>query len=134
MPTHYAATDSPGMKRIVAALVKFGPMNDIQLAEKACLGVRSFRSSYRVPMLNAQLAHVCEWRRREGTGGLPEPVYKAGPQVGRKAKRPVPLTQSECHRRWREKTGYNEFKAAQKRIAKPKIADPVLAALMGRAA
>jgi hypothetical protein len=120
------STDSPGMKRIVAVLEKFGPMDLHQLAEKACIAYKSLRYEYRHTLVDADQIHLCDWRKN--TQGSPTPIYAAGP--GEPAKRPKKFT----HKELRLRNGGKAQKAAECRLTNLKRYDPALAALMGRAA
>ena len=76
----------------------------------------------------ADLIYQSGWRHNRR--GPFVPVYRYGPAPDKYyARKPEKLNQLERSRKWKEKSGYNEFRKAERRIAKP--ADPVLAALMG---
>jgi hypothetical protein len=120
------STASPGMKRAVEVLTTHGPMDLHQLAEKACIAYGSLRYEYRKTLVDAELIHLCDWRKNGH--GSPTPIYAAGP--GKPAKRPKKYT----HKELRLRNGGKAQKAAAGRLTNLKRYDPALAALMGRAA
>lgn len=122
------STTSPGMQRIIAALQKGGPMSDEKLCELACVGINTFRCDYRRTLIEEKLIHVCEYRRN--VQGPYVPIYAAGERVGPAPRKPTPLTQAQRCRNWRVSSGYDEARKAGRRLAKPELADPVLAALL----
>ena len=75
-------------------------------------------------LLRAELIHVAAWRHN--TRGPFVPLYMAGP--GKEAPKPEKIDQLARARKWKERTGYNEFRKAQRRLARPR--DTALAALL----
>lgn len=130
--TRRTSTQSPGMQRIVAALQKGGQMTDEALCDLACVGINTFRCDYRAALIAEELIHVCDYKRN--VQGPYVPIYAAGKRIGPAPRKPRPLTPTQRCKRWRDKTGYDEARKAGRRLARPELADPLLAALMGRAA
>lgn len=124
--TRRTSANSPSMKRIVEVLTEHGPMDLHKLAEKACIAYGSLRYEYRKTLVDAELIHLCEWRKN--TQGSPTAIYAAGP--GKPAKRPKKFT----HKELRLRNGKKAQRSAECRLKNPKRYDPALAALMGRAA
>lgn len=91
---------TPSEKLIVRLLQEEGPSDGHQIAEATGISYRSlYASKDRMlgKLRTAGLIHVSDYRRQEGHGGEPAPIYKAG--GGKDAARPPPLTKKERNAR-----------------------------------
>lgn len=111
---------TPGIKRILFALLNHGPMTYKEIALHACLSGKSIsNTSYMRCAHNLQLVHICDWQRGKN-GGNPLPVWKTSCNTD--APKPEPLPKVELNRR------------ANKKRAPPlhrPLVDPVIQALIG---
>lgn len=120
--------DSPSMTRIRAALAKARePIDGKTLSARAFVGERTFSASYQQILISEGLMHVAEYRRN--VRGPAVPLFFRGPQVGAAPTKPEPLPEAEVCRRWKERTGYDERRKLDRKLARP--VDPIFAALMG---
>lgn len=121
------ASSSPGMLRAVKALEKHGPMDGHEIADKACVSFSYFQNQCRHVLTAEGKIHLHEYRHN--SRGPFVQVYAAGPAVGDPPTKPEKIDQLARSRNWKERTGYNALRKAQRRLANPKRVEPVLAAL-----
>lgn len=118
--------DSPSMTRIRAALAKARePIDGKTLSARAFVGERTFSASYQQILIAEDVMHVAAWRRN--VRGPFIPLFAYGP--GKPAKKPERLTEAQICKAWKERTGYDERRKLDRKLARP--VDPIFAALMG---
>ena len=113
---------SPAMVRILFALRNHGPLDHVQIIDKACIGPKTW-SSYRRFLLKAQAIHVGGWKRSPGAGPF-RPIFHFGP--GEEAPKPEQKDPNIHKAAYRQRT--RDYRDATQRLAK---VDPVTASLMG---
>lgn len=119
---------SPGMLRIRDVLAKArGPIDGKTIADRAFVGERTLSASYQQILIAEEFMHVADYRRN--ARGPAIPLFMRGPLVGDPPTKPEPLSESEVCRRWKERTGYDERRKLDRKLARP--VDPLFAALMG---
>ena len=92
--------DSPGMKRILAALERFGLLSYLEAAQTTGLSPNTIKNARYMDILVKQgRIHIAAWRRNHA--GPMIAVYAVGP--GQAAPRPSPLSRAESCRRSRDK-------------------------------
>lgn len=127
MPSYrIVSTDSPSMQRVLRVLVAADePIDGHQIADLACIAFNTFQNGYRHLLMGESKIHIAGWRHN--SRGPFVPLYRAGPGVA--PPKPEKIDQLARSRNWKHRTGYNEARKAQRRLARPK--DQVLAALLG---
>ena len=117
--------DSPGLRRVRDVLAKAtGPLSAQDIAALAHVSSWTFNNHYKAGLLREKAMHVAGWERY-GYGWMPQ--YAKGIGVTpKKPKAPHPRVSTKL---WRDRTGYNEARKSQRRMARPR--DPILAALLG---
>jgi len=92
--------DSPGMKRILAALEHFGMLSYLEAAQRTGLSPNTIKNArYMDILVKQERIHIAGWRRNHA--GPMTAVYAAGP--GRAAPKPSALSSAESCRRSRDK-------------------------------
>lgn len=125
-PHRIVSFASPGMRRVMAVMAEANePLDGRQIADSACIAHDTFRNTYRHLLLHAEMIHVAAWRHN--TRGPFVPLYMAGP--GKEAPKPEKIDQLARARAWKERTGYNAARKAERRLKNPP--DRALAALLG---
>lgn len=120
--------ESRGMQRVLMVLTKARiPIDDETIAERACIGLRTFTGTYRHLLLRAGKMHIAAYEPNRFGPAIP--MYAPGPLVGDPPAKPERKPAVIAQRDWRERTGYYESIKARNRLLKPP--DPVLAALLG---
>lgn len=124
--THRVSLNSVGIRRCLDVLrVATEPLHGDTIADRAFIGRRTFCNGYYRVLLDAKQIHVAQWLRN--VSGPYIPLYSIGP--GPSVQKPKALTDAQVARRWKERTGYEAMRKAQRRVARP--TDTALAALMG---
>lgn len=119
------SVDSPAMLRILKVLSEaIEPMDGWDIAKAAFVAPNTWSNSYRHLLIHSGLIHISAWKHN--TRGPFVPLYSIG--AGEEAPKPEKIDQLARARNWKHRTGYNEFRKAQRRLANPGYA---LAALMG---
>ena len=124
--TQRVSLKSVGIQRCLDALrTATEPLHGDTIADRAFIGRRTFCNSYYRVLLDAKEIHVAQWVRN--IRGPYIPLYSIGP--GPSVQKPKALTDAQVARKWKERTGYEAMRKAQRRAVRP--ADTALAALMG---
>lgn len=124
--THRVSLNSVGIRRCLDVLrVATEPLHGDTIADRAFIGRRTFCNGYYRVLLDAKEIHVAQWLRN--VSGPYIPLYSVGP--GPSVQKPKRLTDAQVSRRWKERTGYDAMRNAQRRLARP--ADSALTALLG---
>ena len=117
---------SPGMKRVRMVIAESPvPIDGHTIAKRAHVSFLTWANTYRHLLIRAGLVHVAGWRHN--TRGPFVPLFGSGP--GTQAERPEKIDSRARARDWKDRTGYNEARKAERRLRKPP--DFALAALMG---
>lgn len=118
--------ESPGMRRIRNVISHARePIDAEEIAKRAHVGIRTFSASYQQILIAEDVMHVAAWRRN--VRGPFIPLFAYGP--GKPAKKPERLTEAQICKAWKERTGYDERRKLDRKLARP--VDPIFAALMG---
>jgi hypothetical protein len=125
------STESPGMRRVVAALEASAvPLNGHLIAAAAHVAFNTFQNQYRHILEAAKKIYLHSYDNN--VRGPFVPLYMAGPApAGHRVRKPKKLDQLARARNWKERSGYNAARKAARRLRRPP--DRVLAALMGMA-
>lgn len=132
MKTRIVSPNSPGCQRVLAVLrAADEPIDGHMIAELACVAFNTFQNTIRHALMSAEppLIHIAEWRHN--TRGPFMPAYRIGPLVGRAPRKPQKIDQLERARNWKQRSGYNDLRKAQRRIARMQSAPSALAAQLG---
>lgn len=103
------------------------PIDAEEIARRAHVGVRTFSASYQQILIAEGMMHIAGYRRN--ARGPFIPLFAFGPLIGEPAKKPERLTEAQICKAWKERTGYDERRKLDRKLARP--VDPILAALMG---
>lgn len=114
---------SLGIRRVRAVLSET-PRSPADIAKAAFVSEHTFTNHYKAKLLADGDMHIGDWRWH-GYGWAP--LYVAGP--GEAKVKPRAGSAAAASKAWRERTGYGEFRKAQRRLAKPP--DYAMAALIG---
>lgn len=114
---------SLGIRRVRAVLSETAK-SPAEIAKAAHVSEHTFANHYKEKLLADGDMHVGDWRWH-GYGW--SPLYVAGP--GEAKRKPRAGTAAEASKAWRERTGYAEYRKAQRRLAKPP--DYAMAVLLG---
>ena len=126
MKKQAVSLNSVGIRRCLDVLrTATEPLHGDTIADRAFISRRTFCNSYYKVLLDAKQIHVAQWLRN--VSGPYIPLYSAGP--GPSVQKPKALTDAKVSKRWKEKTGYEVMRKAQRRLARP--ADTALTALLG---
>lgn len=123
-------TNSPACLRCLAVLRNAEEaLSGHEIAKLAHIAFNTWQNTIRGVLGDAGLVHVAEWRHNHR--GPFVPAYRIGKLVGKAPVKPQKIDQLARSRNWKVRSGYNEIRKAERKMAKVAQAPSVMAALLG---
>jgi len=121
---------SPSARRCLTLIEATPGLDGHAISARAHVTYNSFKNHIRPLLISEKLVHIGGWN--VNAKGWPWALYYPGD--GEQAPYPpnARARQAERLKEWKDRTGYDARKRADRRASNVKMVDPVLAALMGQ--